>query len=199
MEGGRRAWGPRVGAHPTARAGPSSLTLFFASLVLPDPERGTMPIYLLPPPTPGPEALKHPSSPILPCPFLPAVLARCLSPRHACLSTLQPEGSTHRTPEALEEGVGVVGLRLHTGWHWETLRCPSSNRDFAYVARDKLTQMLKCHVFRCEAPAKNIATSLHEICSKAQPAPPWITHHLCPTRVWAGSLRGAGGSRARKP
>ncbi|KAF6102046.1 amyloid beta precursor protein binding family B member 1 [Phyllostomus discolor] len=26
--------------------------------------------------------------------------------------------------------------------------------------------MLKCHVFRCEAPAKNIATSLHEICSK---------------------------------
>lgn len=60
----------------------------------------------------------------------------------------------------------MVGTRLSTGWPWETLRYPSPNRDFAYVARDKLTQMLKCHVFRCEAPAKNIATSLHEICSK---------------------------------
>ncbi|KAM9300185.1 amyloid beta precursor protein binding family B member 1 [Morus bassanus] len=41
-----------------------------------------------------------------------------------------------------------------------------SGRDFAYVARDQLTQMLKCHVFRCESPAKNIATSLHEVCSQ---------------------------------
>ncbi|XP_029457772.1 amyloid-beta A4 precursor protein-binding family B member 1 isoform X2 [Rhinatrema bivittatum] len=41
-----------------------------------------------------------------------------------------------------------------------------NGRDFAYVARDKLTQLLKCHVFHCETPAKNIATSLHEICSK---------------------------------
>lgn len=65
--------------------------------------------------------------------------------------------------------MGGVGMTPHTGWHWETLRCSSPNRDFAYVARDKLTQMLKCHVFRCEAPAKNIATSLHEICSKARP------------------------------
>lgn len=40
------------------------------------------------------------------------------------------------------------------------------NRDFAYVARDNLTQVLKCHVFRCDSPAKNIATSLHEMCSK---------------------------------
>lgn len=69
------------------------------------------------------------------------------------------------------EDMGGVGTRLGTGWYWETLRCPSPNRDFAYVARDKLTQMLKCHVFRCEAPAKNIATSLHEICSKARPPP----------------------------
>ncbi|OXB62249.1 UNVERIFIED_CONTAM: hypothetical protein H355_004165, partial [Colinus virginianus] len=41
-----------------------------------------------------------------------------------------------------------------------------SGRDFAYVARDQLTQMLKCHVFRCEGPAKDIATSLHEVCSQ---------------------------------
>ncbi|OXB54400.1 hypothetical protein ASZ78_013848 [Callipepla squamata] len=40
------------------------------------------------------------------------------------------------------------------------------HRDFAYVARDQLTQMLKCHVFRCEGPAKDIATSLHEVCSQ---------------------------------
>ncbi|KFP72235.1 Amyloid beta A4 precursor protein-binding family B member 2, partial [Acanthisitta chloris] len=40
-------------------------------------------------------------------------------------------------------------------------------RDFAYVARDKDTRILKCHVFRCDTPAKAIATSLHEICSKA--------------------------------
>ncbi|XP_053312734.1 amyloid beta precursor protein binding family B member 1 [Spea bombifrons] len=39
-------------------------------------------------------------------------------------------------------------------------------RDFAYVARDKLTQLLKCHVFRCEAPAKAIATALHGVCSR---------------------------------
>ncbi|KAA8594159.1 hypothetical protein FQN60_004993 [Etheostoma spectabile] len=41
-----------------------------------------------------------------------------------------------------------------------------NGRDFAYVARDNLTQVLKCHVFRCDSPAKNIATSLHEMCSK---------------------------------
>ncbi|XP_078393000.1 amyloid beta precursor protein binding family B member 2-like, partial [Cetorhinus maximus] len=41
-----------------------------------------------------------------------------------------------------------------------------NGRDFAYVARDKLTRVLKCHVFRCDTPAKAIATRLHEICSK---------------------------------
>lgn len=35
--------GSGVGAQPAVRARPSSLTLLFASLVLPDPERGTMP------------------------------------------------------------------------------------------------------------------------------------------------------------
>lgn len=42
------------------------------------------------------------------------------------------------------------------------------HRDFAYVARDKDTRILKCHVFRCDTPAKAIATSLHEICSKVR-------------------------------
>nr|XP_046171156.1 amyloid-beta A4 precursor protein-binding family B member 3-like isoform X3 [Oncorhynchus gorbuscha] len=40
------------------------------------------------------------------------------------------------------------------------------DRDFAFVASDKETCMLKCHVFRCNAPAKTIATALHEMCSK---------------------------------
>ncbi|KAM7417693.1 hypothetical protein PAMA_017373 [Pampus argenteus] len=42
------------------------------------------------------------------------------------------------------------------------------DRDFAYVARDKNTRVLKCHVFRCDTPAAAIATSLHEICSKEE-------------------------------
>ncbi|XP_053371078.1 amyloid beta precursor protein binding family B member 2 isoform X2 [Clarias gariepinus] len=40
------------------------------------------------------------------------------------------------------------------------------SRDFAYVARDKNTHVLKCHVFRCESPADTIAASLNKICSK---------------------------------
>ncbi|XP_031719554.1 amyloid-beta A4 precursor protein-binding family B member 1 isoform X1 [Anarrhichthys ocellatus] len=49
---------------------------------------------------------------------------------------------------------------------WGVGRDNGRERDFAYVARDNLTQVLKCHVFRCDSPAKNIATSLHEMCSK---------------------------------
>ncbi len=41
-------------------------------------------------------------------------------------------------------------------------------RDFAFVASDKDTCMLKCHVFRCNAPAKTIASALHEMCSKVR-------------------------------
>uniref|UniRef100_A0A4W5LNM6 Amyloid beta protein binding family B member 1 n=1 Tax=Hucho hucho TaxID=62062 RepID=A0A4W5LNM6_9TELE len=49
---------------------------------------------------------------------------------------------------------------------WGVGRDNGRYRDFAYVARDNLTQVLKCHVFRCDSPAKNIATSLHEMCSR---------------------------------
>ncbi|XP_070605447.1 amyloid beta precursor protein binding family B member 1 [Erythrolamprus reginae] len=41
-----------------------------------------------------------------------------------------------------------------------------SGREFAYVAQDQLAQMLKCHVLRCDGPATDIASSLHEICSE---------------------------------
>ncbi|XP_067422980.1 amyloid-beta A4 precursor protein-binding family B member 3 [Emydura macquarii macquarii] len=40
------------------------------------------------------------------------------------------------------------------------------DRDFAFVASDKDTCMLKCHVFHCNVPAKAIAKALHEMCSK---------------------------------
>ncbi|XP_069395477.1 amyloid-beta A4 precursor protein-binding family B member 3 isoform X2 [Paralichthys olivaceus] len=42
----------------------------------------------------------------------------------------------------------------------------NNGRDFAFVAGDKDTCVLKCHVFRCDAPAKAIATALHQMCSK---------------------------------
>ncbi|XP_053704024.1 amyloid-beta A4 precursor protein-binding family B member 3 isoform X1 [Synchiropus splendidus] len=42
----------------------------------------------------------------------------------------------------------------------------NNGRDFAFVAGDKDSCMLKCHVFRCDAPAKTIASALHEMCSK---------------------------------
>ncbi|XP_075996606.1 amyloid-beta A4 precursor protein-binding family B member 3 [Genypterus blacodes] len=42
----------------------------------------------------------------------------------------------------------------------------NNGRDFAFVAGDKDSCVLKCHVFRCDSPAKAIATALHDMCSK---------------------------------
>ncbi|XP_056121584.1 amyloid beta precursor protein binding family B member 1 [Rhinichthys klamathensis goyatoka] len=69
------------------------------------------------------------------------------------LNLVEPHGRTllHSQP--------IVSIRV-----WGVGR--DDGRDFAYVARDKLTHVLKCHVFRCDTPAKNIATSMHDICSK---------------------------------
>ncbi|KAM6140423.1 LOW QUALITY PROTEIN: amyloid beta precursor protein binding family B member 1 [Pterocles gutturalis] len=39
-------------------------------------------------------------------------------------------------------------------------------RDFAFVARDPLTQELRCHVFRCETPASAVASALHCLCTQ---------------------------------
>ncbi|NXI59632.1 APBB3 protein, partial [Chloroceryle aenea] len=39
----------------------------------------------------------------------------------------------------------------------------NNGRDFAFVASDKDTCVLKCHVFHCNVPAKGIAKALHEI------------------------------------
>ncbi|KGL97832.1 Amyloid beta A4 precursor protein-binding family B member 3, partial [Charadrius vociferus] len=47
-----------------------------------------------------------------------------------------------------------------------SLACLWPCRDFAFVASDKDTCILKCHVFHCNVPAKGIAKALHEMCSK---------------------------------
>lgn len=39
-------------------------------------------------------------------------------------------------------------------------------RDFAYVARDRVTRKHMCHVFRCDIPARTIANTLRDICKK---------------------------------
>ncbi|XP_077448760.1 amyloid-beta A4 precursor protein-binding family B member 3 isoform X2 [Stigmatopora argus] len=43
---------------------------------------------------------------------------------------------------------------------------PARDRDFAFVAADKDSCVLKCHVFRCDAPAEAIAGALHRACSQ---------------------------------
>ncbi|XP_076375875.1 protein Fe65 homolog isoform X3 [Megalopta genalis] len=41
-----------------------------------------------------------------------------------------------------------------------------SERDFAYVARDRSTRKHMCHVFRCDIQARTIANTLRDICKK---------------------------------
>uniref|UniRef100_A0A8C5SWI8 Amyloid beta protein binding family B member 3 n=1 Tax=Laticauda laticaudata TaxID=8630 RepID=A0A8C5SWI8_LATLA len=43
----------------------------------------------------------------------------------------------------------------------------NKGRDFAFVASDKDTCVLKCHVFHCNVPGKAIAKALHEILSRS--------------------------------
>ena len=39
------------------------------------------------------------------------------------------------------------------------------SRDFAYVAKDRTSNVYKCHVFRCDnTSGKIIANTLHDIC-----------------------------------
>ncbi|XP_073778516.1 amyloid beta precursor protein binding family B member 2 isoform X3 [Danio rerio] len=61
----------------------------------------------------------------------------------------------------------------HTPLHSQPISCicvwgvgRGLSRDFAYVARDKNTRVLKCHVFQCDSPAERLSSSLKQICSK---------------------------------
>ncbi|RMB96877.1 hypothetical protein DUI87_26946 [Hirundo rustica rustica] len=62
----------------------------------------------------------------------------------------------HRQPIL---NIRVWGVGCNNG------RCQGRG-DFAFVASDKDTCVLKCHVFHCNVPAKGIAKALHEMCSK---------------------------------
>ncbi|XP_064433120.1 amyloid beta precursor protein binding family B member 1 isoform X3 [Mirounga angustirostris] len=121
-------------------------------LGLKDPEEGTLPF-----PAQGlsPEPLPQEEEKLPPRNANPGIKGKdlLLQLEDETLKLVEPQS------QALLHAQPIVSIRV-----WGVGR--DSGRDFAYVARDKLTQMLKCHVFRCEAPAKNIATSLHEICSK---------------------------------
>ncbi|XP_019727693.1 amyloid beta A4 precursor protein-binding family B member 3 isoform X2 [Hippocampus comes] len=55
----------------------------------------------------------------------------------------------------------IVNIRV-----WGVGSNNGRDRDFAFVAADKDSCALKCHVFRCDAPAKAIATALHRMCSQ---------------------------------
>uniref|UniRef100_A0A8C5BAN2 Amyloid beta (A4) precursor protein-binding, family B, member 3 n=1 Tax=Gadus morhua TaxID=8049 RepID=A0A8C5BAN2_GADMO len=50
----------------------------------------------------------------------------------------------------------------------------SNGRDFAFVTGEKDSCVLKGHVFRCNAPARAIATVLQDMCGKVDDAPVYI-------------------------
>ena len=65
-------------------------------------------------------------------------------------------------------------LHTHTNTHTHlplslSLACC---RDFGYVARDQVTKKHKCHVFRCDMPARAVAKVLLENHQKLSKAPP---------------------------
>ncbi|XP_073676692.1 amyloid beta precursor protein binding family B member 2 isoform X2 [Garra rufa] len=67
----------------------------------------------------------------------------------------------------------LIDTTDHTLLHSQPISCirvwgvgRGLSRDFAYVARDKNTHVLKCHVFQCDSPAESVASSLKQICSK---------------------------------
>ncbi|CAG0883176.1 unnamed protein product [Cyprideis torosa] len=53
---------------------------------------------------------------------------------------------------------------IHTIRVWGVGR--DNGRDFAYVARDRVTRRHLCHVFVCDTPAREIANALRDICKK---------------------------------
>ena len=65
------------------------------------------------------------------------------------LCWLDPETSTPTTTQPINK-IRVWGIGLE------------NERDFGYVARDTDTKKHKCHVFRCERPARAVARALLE-------------------------------------
>uniref|UniRef100_G1KNA4 Amyloid beta protein binding family B member 3 n=1 Tax=Anolis carolinensis TaxID=28377 RepID=G1KNA4_ANOCA len=70
----------------------------------------------------------------------------------------------------------------------------NNGRDFAFVASDKDTCVLKCHVFHCNVPAKAIAKALHEMCSKIMAERAVASCAHCPLLLAVDILDAARGS-----
>lgn len=96
-----------------------------------------------------------------------------------CIQQLQQRRETQRPrTQAMLLVLQDITLTLidpadHTLLHSQPISCirvwgvgRGFSRDFAYVARDENTCVLKCHVFQCDSPAESIASSLKQICSK---------------------------------
>lgn len=58
----------------------------------------------------------------------------------------------------------MLGLLARPWWTKITAFIKFTFRDFAYVARDRISRKFMCHVFRCELPARHIASTLCGIC-----------------------------------
>ncbi|XP_052401323.1 amyloid beta precursor protein binding family B member 2-like isoform X1 [Carassius gibelio] len=96
-----------------------------------------------------------------------------------CIQQLQQHRETQRPrTRAMLLVLQDITLTLidpadHTLLHSQPISCiriwgvgRGFSRDFAYVARDENTRVLKCHVFQCDSPAESVASSLKQICSK---------------------------------
>ncbi|CAG5131290.1 unnamed protein product [Candidula unifasciata] len=64
------------------------------------------------------------------------------------------------------DGLTLNSQPIHSIRVWGVGRDNARERDFAYVARDRGTRTHMCHVFHCEAPAREIANTLKDICKK---------------------------------
>ncbi|XP_074650939.1 amyloid beta precursor protein binding family B member 1-like isoform X2 [Tubulanus polymorphus] len=72
---------------------------------------------------------------------------------NSCLTLIDPQDETVLNKQVIQS-IRVWGVGRDNG------------RDFAYVARDKVSRKHMCHVFRCDTPAREIANTLRDICKK---------------------------------
>ncbi|XP_016099002.1 amyloid beta A4 precursor protein-binding family B member 2-like isoform X1 [Sinocyclocheilus grahami] len=101
-----------------------------------------------------------------------AVLSDCIQQLHQRRETDRPQTQTMLL--VLQNvTLTLIHPADHTLLHSQPISCirvwgvgRGFSRDFAYVARDKNTRVLKCHVFQCDSPAESVASSLKQICSK---------------------------------
>ncbi|KAK8402951.1 hypothetical protein O3P69_000895 [Scylla paramamosain] len=82
---------------------------------------------------------------------------------------------------------------IHTIRVWGVGRDNGRERDFAYVARDRVSRKHMCHVFRCDTPARTIANTLRDICKKDN------DRTLTPTELEQASRHRFRGRRGKQP